>query len=216
MAKSGAEYGRPLIERIAPDGVWNRRAVFRAAPLVLFVLLLLYSLVKALHSGKSTSIFFFFSLLCLFFIFVAFMTNNRAANVFARVLWPQGNASPYQRDFSFEKSLVMQNRIGEALQAYEEQIRARPSDAEAYVQAAELNAARGSVSRAVELFRSVRLLPHLADSYRVYATNRLIDLYIGSGEAANPQKARSELHYMIVHFPHTQAASRAKEVLQRL
>jgi hypothetical protein len=212
MPYSRPNYGKPLLERIAPDGVWNRAAFLRALPIVLFIVLIADTMLNTLRTGSMAGKFTLFWLLSLFFSFVFAMLGGRAAGVFGRLLVPTGTTTPYQRDFSFEKSLVAQGRIDEALEAFEEQIRASPTDAVAYMEAAELNAASGSAARAVELFRQMRLIGDIAASQRMHATNRLIDLY-SRGETSNDGKARSELAYLIAHFPDTIPAARARELL---
>ncbi len=156
-----------------------------------------------------------FAVLIVFFTAISRLLTNRAGHAFGRVLLPKGKASPYQHDFSFEKTLVMQNRVAEALESYEERIRAYPDDTQTMLEAAELNATKGSMARAVELFRSVRQLPDASQSHRLNATNRLIDVYT-RGSEANEENVQKELRYLIASFPDTQAAAHARNVLARL
>jgi tetratricopeptide (TPR) repeat protein len=183
---------------------------------VLFVLVLLIVLFRTLGSGSIKGIVFTFALLIVFFAAIAIMMSHGGTNLFARVLLPQGNASPYKRDFSFEKALVMQGRTAEALEAYESQMRMNPGDAELMAAAAELYVTSGQLERGAALFQDVRLVAGVADNHRIYASNRLVDIYLRKGPMHRLEKAQEELRYLVENFPGTQVAERSREALKRL
>ncbi len=126
-----------------------------------------------------------------------------------------GSSTPYEPQFSFEQSLVMQGRVDEALACFEAIIAAEPESIAPRVKAAELYAReKNDHRRAAELFRDVLRSPAISGGERVYATNRLVDLYIGP--LNDPRRALVELRRLIETRPGTQAAAHARRSLADL
>ena len=136
-----------------------------------------------------------------------------AGGVLARFVAPSGSSTPYQYGYSYQQALAAKGDVAGALESYEAVLRERPGDAEAIAQTAELYATNGHVDRAVALFRSLRGIPGVSDARDVYASNRLVDLYLLAGQEG---RALVELRRIIERFPGTDAASRAREALGRL
>ena len=68
--------------------------------------------------------------------------------------------------------------------------------------------------RAFELFREVQRIPAVSTGDYVYATNRIVDLYVGP--LNEPGKARVELRKLVAQFPNTPAAANARIALTEL
>lgn len=211
---SRSGYRKTFLDRTGPDGVLARGAWRYLLPAGLACVAILWLFLRFLRLGYLAGPLVMLAALSVLFSLISLAVIARVGERFRRILWPTGSSTPYQRDFSFEKSLVMQGRTSEALDAYEEQIRARPAEADGYIAAADLYASSGKHDRAMDLYRQARLLRHVPEAQSMYATNRLIDLYMLSDE--NHDKAAGELRYLLVHWPGSQAAVAARATLGRL
>ncbi len=126
-----------------------------------------------------------------------------------------GSSTPYERQFSFEQSLVMQGRLDDALASFEAVIAAEPDAIAPRLKAAELYAReKKDHRRAAELFREVLRLPSIQSGDDVYVTNRLVDLY--SGPLNEPGRAMVELRRLVDTRPGTAAAEHARRSLAEL
>ncbi len=126
-----------------------------------------------------------------------------------------GSSTPYERQFSYEQSLVMQGRVDDALSSFEAVIAAEPALVAARIRAAELYIAeKADHLRAAELFREVSRLPFLASGDDVYVTNRLVDLYLGP--LNDRGRAMVELRRFIDRRPGSRAADHARRSLASL
>jgi hypothetical protein len=126
-----------------------------------------------------------------------------------------GSSTPYERQFSFEQSLVMQGRVDDALDSFEAIIAAEPGSITPRIKAAEVYAReKKDYRRAAELFRDVLRSPAIRGGDDVYATNRLVDLYIGP--LNDPRRALVELRRLIDTRPGTDAAEHARRSLADL
>jgi hypothetical protein len=132
----------------------------------------------------------------------------------ARFVAPSGSTTPYEYGFSYEQALAIKGDVTGALESYEILLRAAPHDVEAHVNAAELYASSGNAARAIELFRALRAIDGVGTARDVYASNRLIDLYLGA--AGDDGRALVELRRLIECHPGTDTAARAREALGRL
>ena len=131
------------------------------------------------------------------------------------VVVPSGATTPYQRQFSAIDALAISGRVEEALEAYESEVRATPHDVEVIVRTAELYIEhKRTPERAAELLRSVRRLPGVRPERVLYASHRLVDLYLGP--LNDRGRAIVELRVIIDTFPGSQAATFAREGLARL
>lgn len=139
---------------------------------------------------------------------------NGVAQLVARFVAPSGSTTPYEQTFSYQQSLAARGDIPGALESYEAVLRESPHEAEAHVQAAELYASIGNTGRAIELLRAVREIPGVSSAREIYASNRLIDLYLGA--ANDDGRALVELRRLVERHPGTDTATRAREALGRL
>ena len=126
-----------------------------------------------------------------------------------------GSSTPYERQFSYEQSLVMKGRVDDALTSFEAVIATEPELIAPRIKAAELYAReKKDPQRAAELFRDVLRSPMITPGDNVYVTNRLVDLYIGP--LNDPGRALVELRRLIETRPGTPAAEHARRSLAEL
>jgi hypothetical protein len=126
-----------------------------------------------------------------------------------------GASTPYEEQFSYQQSLVMQGKVNEALASFEDIIAADPKAIEPRIRAAELYAqSRDSARRAAELLREAQRIPSIAPGRDIYATNRLVDLL--AGPLRDPGRAVIELRKLIDRYPTSTAAAHARHALARI
>ena len=126
-----------------------------------------------------------------------------------------GTSTPYVEQYSYQQALVMQGRLDDALESFEAVIVEKPTSADARIRAAELYAQdKKNAVRAAELFREVQAIPEVPVGQVVYASQRLIDLYLGPLES--PGKAMGELRRLIDRYPDSPAAGLARSTLAEL
>ena len=139
---------------------------------------------------------------------------NVAGQVVARFVAPSGSTTPYEPGFSYQQALAIRGDVAGAMASYEAVLRESPQDVEAHVQAAELYVEHADHERAIALFRAVREIPGVSAARDVYASNRLIDLYLGP--AGNDGRALVELRRLVERYPGTDTAGRARAALGRI
>ena len=139
---------------------------------------------------------------------------NAVGQFVARFVAPSGSTTPYEPGFSYQQSLAVRGDVAGALESYEAVLQESPHDVEALTQAAELYAAHGHHERAIALFRAMRAVPDVSAARDVYASNRLIDLYLGPVQ--DEGRALVELRRLVEMHPGTDTARRAREALGRL
>jgi hypothetical protein len=123
-----------------------------------------------------------------------------------------GSTTPYIPQHSYQDSLIQQGRVAEALESFEALIAEQPAAADVRIRAAELYAKNeSSIKRAAELFREIQQIEGVSVGNDVYATNRLVDLFIGP--LGNPSRALVELRRLIDRYPGTSAAAQARQAL---
>jgi hypothetical protein len=126
-----------------------------------------------------------------------------------------GSSTPYERQFSYEQSLVMKGRVDDALASFEAVIATEPELIAPRIKAAELYAReKKDAQRAAQLFRDVLRSPTITGGDNVYVTNRLVDLY--TGPLNDPGRALVELRRLIETRPGTPAAEHARRSLAEL
>jgi hypothetical protein len=126
-----------------------------------------------------------------------------------------GLSTPYERQFSYEQSLVMKGRVDDAIASFEAVIATEPELIAPRIKAAELYAReKKDPQRAAELFRDVLRSPVITPGENVYATNRLVDLYIGP--LNDPGRAFVELRRLIESRAGSDAAEHARRSLAEL
>lgn len=130
-------------------------------------------------------------------------------------LMMDGSSTPYEEQHSYQQALVMQGKLGEALESFEAVVAEQPTAATARIRAAELYARDGgNPRRAAELFREVQRIDSASAGQVIYATNRLVDLL--TGPLDDPGRALVELRRLIDRFPGNPATDRAREALKTL
>jgi hypothetical protein len=155
-------------------------------------------------------------------IFVAAYTMMRIitvvpegmAKAFVYMIWPSGQATPYQPTYSSEQALAVRGDEAGALEAYETAMRLRPMDPEPRFQAAEMLVQGSTPEQAARYFTQGRRLSPNDSGRALYATQRLIDLYWG--RLKDYPRARAELRQLIARFPGTREATAAQELLESL
>ena len=138
--------------------------------------------------------------------------RNWTGRAFGAFIQPTGPR--YERQYSHEDTLVMRGDAEGALASYEGIILEAPDDAQPRIRAADLYAKSGLRERAELLYRSVQRLPSVASRDDIYASNRLVDLYLSwPGHEA---KGLRELRRLVDTYPETDVAERAREGLVNL
>lgn len=126
-----------------------------------------------------------------------------------------GASTPYEEQFSYQQSLVMQGKVNEALASFEEMIAAAPQAIEPRIRAAELYGQdREGARRAADLLREAQRIPSITPGRDIYATNRLVDLLVGP--LREPGRAVVELRKLIDRYPTSTAAAHARDALARI
>ena len=136
------------------------------------------------------------------------------AQAFLYLIWPTGSSTPYEPTYSNEQALAARGDHAGALEAYDEAMRLRPMDPEPRLRAAELLSKSSTPERAVRMFIQARRLSGGNRSKELYATQRLIDLYLGRLD--DRRRARAELRQLVKRFPMTREAAAARKVLDEL
>ena len=145
---------------------------------------------------------------------LAILLSNAAGGGWQKVAM-SGASTPYEEEFSYQQSLVMQGKVDEALASFEDLIAASPGAIEPRIRAAELYGQhREGARRAAELLREAQRVPSIAPGRDIYVTNRLVDLL--TGPLAEPGRALVELRRLIDRYPTSTAASHARDALARI
>src|SRR6266516_2457600 len=139
--------------------------------------------------------------------------SRGAGKAFGAFIQPSASGS-YERQYSHQDAMVMRGDVGGALACYEEIILEAPNDAQARLRAAELYAKAGQRERAEELYRAVQRLSRVAPKDDVFASNRLVDLYLAW--PGHETKGLRELRRLIETYPRTDVAERARAGLVNL
>ena len=139
--------------------------------------------------------------------------SHGAGRTFSEFLQPSA-AGSYERQYSREDTLVMRGDVQGALASYEKVILETPKDAQPRIRAADLYAKSGMRERAELLYRTAQRLPRIAPSDDIYASNRLVDLYLAW--PGHETKGLRELRRLIDTYPETDVAERARAGLVNL
>lgn len=215
--KTSPEYKRTLFDKLGPEaadlfkvgswmvvpvtaGMFIGSALAIRAELALAGIVL-SALVGALLGGAGAALF-------------VVSASRGAGEAFGSFLQPSGNRTPYERQYSYEDSLVMRGDVAGALTSYERIIAEASHEAQPRLRAAEVCLKSGMKEQAESYFRDVQRLPRLAAKDDVYASNRLVDLY--RAWPGNETKALRELRRLIDTYPNTDVAARAREGLATL
>jgi tetratricopeptide (TPR) repeat protein len=139
--------------------------------------------------------------------------SHGAGKTFSEFIQPSATGS-YERQYSREDSLVMRGDVEGALASYEKIILEAPNDAQPRLRAAELYVKSGIRERAELLYRAVQRLPRVPPKDDIYASNRLVDLYLAW--PGHETKGLRELRRLIDTYPETDVAARARAGLVNL
>ena len=203
------EYKPTLLDRHGPAGMDRIRALSYGA----MVFGLTFGAL-ALETGFSVWTFVCPPIVAAVTAGLAFGLGKAAGDGWQHVAM-SGASTPYEEQFSYQQSLVMQGKVNEALASYEDMIAAAPDAIEPRIRAAELYAQdRETARRAAELLREAQRIPSIAPGRDIYATNRLVDLL--AGPLRDPGRAVVELRKLIDRYPTSTAATHAREALTRL
>lgn len=134
--------------------------------------------------------------------------SRLAGGSFSAFIQPQGT---YEETFSYEDSLLARGHYAAAIAAFEQHIAQGVSGVPVLLRAADLHAKHDNPQRAAELYRMAQRTPKIAAERHMYATNRLIDLYMGP--LPNADAAVSELRRLIAMHPSSDAARHARAAL---
>lgn len=133
----------------------------------------------------------------------------------ARFTLPDGGTTPYQRTYSHIEAIAARGQVDEALLAYEAELRSAPNDIDLLARAADLYLAhKRQPARAADLLRLIRRVPGAPPARVLYASQRLVDLYLGALDDRG--KALVELRMIVDRFPGSPAAAFAREGLDKL
>ncbi|MGI8618397.1 MAG: tetratricopeptide repeat protein [Gemmatimonadaceae bacterium] len=134
-----------------------------------------------------------------------------AGGSFSAFIQPQGT---YQETFSYEDSLLARGNHAAAIAAFERHVAEGTGGVPVVIRTADLQAKHGNPKRAAELYRDAQQKPSISPESHMYATNRLIDLYMGP--LSNAEAAVSELRRLIATHPSSDAAKHARTALVNL
>jgi hypothetical protein len=149
-----------------------------------------------------------------FVYFTSQWITNTTATAISRIVLPTGRSTPYAHTFSLQDSLVAQGNFDEALELYEAHLARHHDDVEAHSRTAELYLRAGNAARAAAVFVALRRIPGVPQSRELYATQRLVDIYLES--LGDQGRALVELRRLVERFPATVEAHHAREAIARL
>ena len=137
--------------------------------------------------------------------------SRLAGGSFSAFIQPQGT---FEETFSYEDSLLARGNHAAAIAAFEKHVAQGTGGVPVVIRAADLHAKHDTPKRAAELYRMAQQTPKIAAESHMYATNRLIDLYMGP--LSNADAAVSELRRLIAMHPSSDAAKHARAALVSL
>lgn len=140
--------------------------------------------------------------------------SRGAGKFFGEFVQPGGDRTPYQQQYSEQDAMVMRGDVTRALASYEEIILAAPNDPRPRLRAAELYARHGQAERAESHYKSVQRMQRVSAEDDVYASNKLIDLYLKWPD--REARALTELRRLIETYPDSDVARRARVGLANL
>jgi hypothetical protein len=210
-------YRRTLGDRMGADvGLVYRAAAYAVVAFACFILL--FSALSRLEGFSALLIAPLAVVATGGILYVGYRFGALAGGGFLAFLMPTGESTPYEQQFSYQDALAVGGDPGAALRSFESLIATTPIAArdgvELRVRAAEMAIRSGALPRAVELFREVQRMPGVAPSRDLYASNRLIDLFVGPLD--EPGRALVELRRLVERFPNTDLASRSRRAIEAM
>jgi hypothetical protein len=177
-----------------------------------------FGVLGAMRAGRSTSAWGLRVGLAagILTMVIGFITSRGSGAAFLAFIQPSGASTPAESDFSYQDALAIRGEVAAALSSYQELLQlASPHDVAVRLRAADLYADSGrDVGRAVALYREVQRIPTAPSAAYVYATNRLVSLYLGV--LAKPGQAMGELRRLIDRYPSSDVAVHARTALANL
>jgi len=147
--------------------------------------------------------------------FVALLVSHGVGRGFAAFLAPSGGSTPAVDGFSALEAMAMAGQAHQALEEFERRIAGAPEDAAVRFAAAEMYANSAiDPRRAAELFREARAIAGISARDDLYASNRLVDLYLGPLDDRG--RALVELRRIADRYASTTSGRRAREALHSL
>lgn len=134
--------------------------------------------------------------------------SRLAGGSFSAFIQPQGT---YEETFSYEDSLLARGHHAAAIAAFEKHVAQGTGGVPVVMRTADLHAKHDNPKRAAELYRMAQQTPKISAESHMYATSRLIDLYMGP--LSNPDAAVSELRRLIAMHPSSDGARHARTAL---
>lgn len=212
------QYRRGLAERfgddaqIAPTAIY---AFFLITPVMGVIGFLLAGLLGIAGAWTAPFALGFGLMAGLGILFGSMTVARRAGKTMGSVVVPSGASTPYERQFSSQEALAAHGRVDEALMAYETELQVKPHDLALVMKAADLYLEhKQHPERAAELLRQVRRIDGAPPEKVLYASHRLVDLYLGP--LNDRGRAIVELRVIIDRFPNSQAAAFARDGLLKL
>ena len=212
------KYRRGLAERFGDDAGTAPTALYAFLVMtpVMGVIGFLLSGLLGITGGWTIPFALGFGLVAgLGIMFGAMSVARTSGKAMGSMVVPSGASTPYQRQFSSQEALAAHGRVEEALMAYETELQVKPHDLALVMKAAELYLEhKQDPERAAELLRRVRRIDGAPPEKVLYASHRLVDLYLGP--LHDRGRAIVELRVIIDRFPNSQAATFAREGLLKL
>ena len=140
--------------------------------------------------------------------------SRGAGNALKSFIQPSGSGTPFERQYSYEDSLVVRGDVQGALASYDRIIAESPEESQPRLRAADVCLKSKLHEKAELLFRDVQRMPRVAAKDDVYASNRLVDLYLTW--PGNEAKGLRELRRLMDRYPNTAVATRARDGLASL
>jgi hypothetical protein len=221
LPRNGGEpprYRPTVLDRLGPEGI-NRVRVLPAAGAA-FVIGALAGFYTLGRLGWPVALIISVVLLMASVIaaltwFAAIKLVDRAGQGLGAFIAPSGGSTPAVPDYSYQDALVMRGKVASALESYEAIIAASPGIVDARLRAADLYARQGgNAQRAADLFREVQRIQGVPAADDLYASNRLVDLYVGP--LRQPGRAIVELRRITQRHPRSAAAVHAERAIAEL
>ncbi len=212
------DYKRSLLDREGPDAVLHLRAV-AGGGMVFLVSLVIWGLVMRQHEiegFEAAALTLLGAAVTGYLAFhVVLKLTSAGGAVAGAVIFPTGQSTPYEHQFSYQESLAARGDVAGALESYEAIMAEQPAAVAPRLRAAEHYARNGrDPRRAAQVFREIREIPDVSVRDAIYASSRLVDLY--DGPLGDPGRALVELRRIIEKYPDTAIARNARAALPEM
>lgn len=148
------------------------------------------------------------------FIFILTLVQNAASTGLLAIFFPMTPSRASSIDPTAKAlTLAKTGRMDEAANEFDQLLLRAGDDTTILRQAIEFHVSSGGHHRAAELLIRLRSLASATRSDELYATQRLIDLYLGALD--RPERALVEMRRLVERFPNTPDGEGARAELQR-